>query len=96
MLTKACAESDIVISTALIPGRKAPTLVTAEMVAGMGSGSVTVDLAAENGGNIETTVMDQRIVTPNGVICLGYTDLTSEHTPRSLLLFPSSRLFKSS
>mmetsp|Transcript_2504 Transcript_2504/g.4004 ORF Transcript_2504/g.4004 Transcript_2504/m.4004 type:complete len:1047 (-) Transcript_2504:308-3448(-) len=77
MLTKQCAECDIVISTALIPGRKAPTLVTTEMVHGMGTGSITVDLAAEAGGNIETTKKDEKIITPNGVVCIGYTDLPS-------------------
>mmetsp|Transcript_26098 Transcript_26098/g.84473 ORF Transcript_26098/g.84473 Transcript_26098/m.84473 type:complete len:1037 (+) Transcript_26098:388-3498(+) len=77
MLTKQCEEVDVVISTALIPGRKAPILVTKDMVYGMGAGSVTVDLAAEAGGNIETTVADEKIITPNGVKCLGYTDLPS-------------------
>jgi len=63
MLTKQCEEVDIVITTALIPGIKAPTMVTKEMVAKMKSGSVTIDLAAEAGGNIETTVTDKRVVT---------------------------------
>ncbi|KAH8053104.1 transhydrogenase [Aureococcus anophagefferens] len=77
MLAKQCAEVDIVITTALIPGRKAPVMITEDMVAAMGAGSVTVDLAAEAGGNVATTVKDARIVTPNGVTCLGYTDLPS-------------------
>ncbi|MGW1886964.1 Re/Si-specific NAD(P)(+) transhydrogenase subunit alpha [Streptomyces sp. NPDC001970] len=68
-------EMDIVITTALIPGRPAPTLITAEMVASMRSGSVIVDLAAANGGNVEGTVKDEAVVTANGVTTIGYTDL---------------------
>jgi NAD(P) transhydrogenase len=60
MLSKQCEEVDIVITTALIPGRPAPKMITKDMVAKMKSGSVTVDLAAEAGGNIETTVKDQK------------------------------------
>ena len=66
---------DIVITTALIPGRPAPKLVTAEMVASMKPGSVIVDLAAANGGNVAGTVKGERTVTDNGVTILGYTDL---------------------
>ncbi|EZG43604.1 NAD(P) transhydrogenase [Gregarina niphandrodes] len=68
---------DIIITTALIPGRPAPKLFTADMIALMRPGSVTVDLAAEQGGNIETTVQDACITTANGVTCVGYTDLPS-------------------
>lgn len=67
-------QMDIVISTALIPGRPAPVLWTADMVAAMKRGSVIVDLAAERGGNCELTVADQRIVSENGVVVIGYTD----------------------
>jgi H+-translocating NAD(P) transhydrogenase len=77
MLSKQCEEVDIVITTAAIPGRKAPLMITKEMVAKMKAGSVTVDLAAETGGNVGTTVKDERIITDNGVTCLGYTDLAS-------------------
>ena len=66
---------DILITTALIPGRPAPRLVTAEMVASMKPGSVIVDLAAANGGNVAGTVKGERTVTENGVTILGYTDL---------------------
>jgi H+-translocating NAD(P) transhydrogenase subunit alpha len=66
---------DIIITTALIPGRPAPRIITADMVASMKSGSVIVDMAAANGGNVEGTVKDEAIVTPNGVTILGYTDL---------------------
>ncbi|MDO9408864.1 Re/Si-specific NAD(P)(+) transhydrogenase subunit alpha [Patulibacter sp.] len=66
---------DIIITTALIPGRPAPTLITAEMVASMKPGSVIVDMAAQNGGNVEGTVKGESVVTENGVTILGYTDL---------------------
>jgi H+-translocating NAD(P) transhydrogenase subunit alpha len=66
---------DIIITTALIPGRPAPRIITAEMVAAMKPGSVIVDMAAANGGNVEGTVKDQAIVTDNGVTIIGYTDL---------------------
>ena len=90
MLTEQCKDVDIVITTALIPGRPAPTLVTKEMVGVMKNGSVTVDLAAEAGGNIETTVKDQKIVTPNGVTCLGYTDLPSRLPTTSSSLYANN------
>lgn len=90
MLTKQCEDVDIVITTALIPGRPAPTMVTKEMVAKMKSGSVTVDLAAETGGNIETTVKDQKIITDNGVTCLGYTDLPSRLPTTSSSLYANN------
>ena len=70
-------EVDIVITTALIPGRPAPKLWEARAVRAMKPGSVIVDLAAEQGGNCELTVPGQRVVTENGVVILGYTDLTS-------------------
>ncbi len=66
---------DIIITTALIPGRPAPTLITKEMVASMKPGSVIVDMAASNGGNVEGTVKGEAVVTDNGVTILGYTDL---------------------
>ncbi len=66
---------DIIITTALIPGRPAPTLITKEMVASMKPGSVIVDMAAQNGGNVEGTVKGEAVVTDNGVTIIGYTDL---------------------
>ncbi|WP_448811904.1 Re/Si-specific NAD(P)(+) transhydrogenase subunit alpha [Agromyces bauzanensis] len=68
---------DIIITTALIPGRPAPRLITAADVATMKPGSVIVDMAAGMGGNVEGSVAGERIVTPNGVVILGYTDLAS-------------------
>ncbi len=70
-------KSDIVITTALIPGKPAPKLVNAAMVAGMKAGSVIVDLAAEAGGNVEGTVADKAAVTANGVTILGYTNMSA-------------------
>jgi len=90
MLTKQCEDVDIVITTALIPGRTAPIMVTKEMVAKMKSGSVTVDLAAEAGGNIETTVADEKIVTANGVTCIGYTDMPSRLATTSSNLYANN------
>ncbi|MTH68073.1 Re/Si-specific NAD(P)(+) transhydrogenase subunit alpha, partial [Agromyces bracchium] len=68
---------DIIITTALIPGRAAPRLITAADVASMKPGSVIVDMAAGQGGNVEGSVAGERTVTPNGVVILGYTDLAS-------------------
>ena len=70
-----CRDVDIVITTALIPGRPAPRIFTADMVAAMAPGSVIVDMAAQNGGNVEGTVPGQKVVTRNGVTIIGYTDL---------------------
>jgi H+-translocating NAD(P) transhydrogenase subunit alpha len=69
------ADVDIIITTALIPGRPAPRLITADMVAAMTPGSVIVDMAASNGGNVEGAVADEKTVTANGVTIIGYTDL---------------------
>ena len=66
---------DIIITTALIPGRPAPRLITADMVATMKPGSVIVDMAASNGGNVEGTVAGEIVTTANGVTIIGYTDL---------------------
>jgi NAD(P) transhydrogenase subunit alpha len=72
-----CQDVDIVVTTALIPGKPAPRLITAEMVASMRPGSVIVDMAAANGGNVEGTVPGDVVVTDNGVALIGYTDLAS-------------------
>ena len=76
MLTPHVADADVVITTAAVPGRRSPLLVTAEMVDGMDAGSVLVDLAAERGGNCEVTEVDVE-VERNGVTVLGPTDLVS-------------------
>ena len=76
MMMKTVANTDVVITTAAIPGKKAPILVTAEMVAAMPAGSVIVDLAAERGGNCELTVPDETVVR-HGVTILGPTNLAA-------------------
>ncbi|MFN4058266.1 MAG: Re/Si-specific NAD(P)(+) transhydrogenase subunit alpha [Roseinatronobacter sp.] len=81
---------DIVITTALIPGRPAPKLWTKDMVEMMKPGSVIVDLAAERGGNCDLTVMDERLVTENGVIIIGYTDFPSRMATQSSTLYATN------
>jgi NAD(P) transhydrogenase subunit alpha len=83
-------EMDIVISTALIPGRDAPVLWTKDMVEAMKPGSVIVDLAAERGGNCELTVKDEKIVTDNGVTIVGYTDFPSRMAAQSSMLYSTN------
>jgi NAD(P) transhydrogenase subunit alpha len=78
---------DILVTTALIPGRPAPRLITAEMVATMKPGSVIVDMAAASGGNVEGTVAGERTVTPGGVTILGYTDLAGRLPTQASQLF---------
>ena len=77
LMTRVVAESDVVITTAAVPGKKSPILVTADMVAQMMSGSVIVDLAAERGGNCELTKMGETVIA-HGVTILGPTNLPSE------------------
>lgn len=81
------AEVDVIITTAQIPGRQAPRLITADMVATMKPGSVVVDLAASTGGNCELTRPGERFVTANGVIILGYTDLAGRMPGQSSQLY---------
>ncbi len=81
---------DIVITTALIPGRPAPKLWTADMVALMKPGSVIVDLAAERGGNCDLTVPDQKIVSDNGVTVVGYTDFPSRMAAQASTLYATN------
>ena len=73
LMARVVAESDVVIATAAVPGKKSPVLVTAEMVAKMAPGSVIVDLAAERGGNCELTRADQQVVE-HGVTIFGPTN----------------------
>ena len=83
-------EVDIIITTALIPGRPAPRLITADMVATMKPGSVIVDMAAANGGNCEVSVADELVVTDNGVRVIGYTDLAGRLPTQSSQLFATN------
>ncbi|RLJ60358.1 NAD(P) transhydrogenase subunit alpha [Litoreibacter meonggei] len=83
-------EIDIVITTALIPNREAPELWTEDMVKAMKPGSVIVDLAAEKGGNCKLTVMDEKIVTDNGVTIIGYTDFPSRMGAQASTLYSNN------
>lgn len=83
-------EVDIIITTALIPGKPAPRLITREMVATMKPGRVIVDLAAQTGGNCELTVADTVTTTENGVKIIGYTDLPSRLPTQSSQLYSTN------
>lgn len=83
-------EIDIVITTALIPNREAPELWTEDMVAAMKPGSVIIDLAAEKGGNCKLTVMDEKVVTDNGVTIIGYTDFPSRMAAQASTLYSTN------
>ncbi|MFO1417682.1 MAG: Re/Si-specific NAD(P)(+) transhydrogenase subunit alpha [Methylotetracoccus sp.] len=90
-IARQCMDVDIVITTALIPGKPAPTLVTAGMVESMKPGSVIVDMAAEQGGNCELTVPGE-IVVRHGVTIIGYTDLPSRLARQSSQLYATNLL----
>ncbi|CAF0796416.1 unnamed protein product [Rotaria sp. Silwood1] len=89
LFAKQAKEVDIIITTALIPGKKAPTLITKEMIESMKPGSVVVDLAAEAGGNIETTRPGEKYVYKN-VTHIGYTDLPSRLAAQSSGLYANN------
>ncbi|MBQ0960983.1 Re/Si-specific NAD(P)(+) transhydrogenase subunit alpha [Ideonella sp. 4Y11] len=91
MYAQQAREVDIIITTALIPGKPAPKLITAEMVATMKPGSVIVDMAAEQGGNCELTVPGQAVVR-HGVTIVGYTDLASRLAKQSSTLYSTNLL----
>jgi NAD(P) transhydrogenase subunit alpha len=78
LMAQVVAGVDVVITTALIPGKRAPMLITAEAVAGMQPGSVIIDCAAERGGNCELTQANKRVVSENGVTVLGPTNLPAD------------------
>jgi NAD(P) transhydrogenase subunit alpha len=92
MYAKQAREVDIIITTALIPGKPAPKLITAEMVQSMKPGSVIVDMAAEQGGNCELTEPGQ-VVVKHGVTIVGYTDLVSRLAKQSSTLY-ATNLFR--
>ncbi|PIE16515.1 MAG: NAD(P)(+) transhydrogenase (Re/Si-specific) subunit alpha [Rhodobacterales bacterium] len=81
---------DIVITTALIPGRPAPKLWLEDMVKLMKPGSVVVDLAAEQGGNCDLTVKDEKVMSKNGVCVIGYTDFASRMAAQSSTLYANN------
>ena len=89
LFAEQAAEVDIIITTALIPGKPAPELITAEMVEAMKSGSVIVDLAAEQGGNCALTE-PHKVVKRHGVTLIGYTDLPSRLAAQSSQLYATN------
>jgi len=90
MMAEQAKDVDIIITTALIPGKPAPLLITEEMIASMKSGSVIVDLAAQAGGNAALTVKDEIFQTENGVKIIGYTDLPSRLPTQSSQLYATN------
>jgi len=91
MYAQQAKDADIIITTALIPGKPAPKLITAEMVKSMRAGSVIVDMAAEQGGNCELTVPGEAVVR-HGVTIIGYTDLASRLARQSSTLYSTNLL----
>jgi NAD(P) transhydrogenase subunit alpha len=91
MYAQQARDADIIITTALIPGKPAPKLITAEMVKSMNPGSVIVDMAAEQGGNCELTEPGQAVVR-HGVTIIGYTDLASRLAKQSSTLYSTNLL----
>ena len=91
MYAQQAKDADIIITTALIPGKPAPKLITAEMVQSMRPGSVIVDMAAEQGGNCELTVPGEAVVR-HGVTIIGYTDLASRLAKQSSTLYATNLL----
>ena len=96
MYDEEARNADIVITTALIPGRPAPRLIHAETVAAMANGSVIVDMAAANGGNCELTRAEEKTVTDNLVTIIGYTDLAGRLAAQTSQLYGTNivNLFK--
>ncbi|XP_042913652.2 NAD(P) transhydrogenase, mitochondrial-like, partial [Parasteatoda tepidariorum] len=84
-----CKEIDVLITTALIPGKPAPKLISRAMVESMKPGSIVVDLASEAGGNVETTKPGE-IYVHNGVIHIGYTDLPSRLPTQASTLYANN------
>ena len=89
LFARQAKEVDVIVCTALIPGKKAPTLITTEMVESMRKGSVIVDLAAESGGNCQLT-KNGEIVHHKGVTIIGYNDLPSRLPGQSSALYSNN------
>ena len=92
LYSEQAADVDIIITTALIPGRPAPRLITAADVALMKPGSVIVDMAAIQGGNVEGTVAGEKVTTANGVTIIGYTDLAGRLPQQASQLYGTNLL----
>jgi NAD(P) transhydrogenase subunit alpha len=89
VMANQCALSNVVITTAQVFGRKAPLIVTKDMVAGMKPGTVVVDMAVETGGNVEGSVIDREVVQ-NGVVILGYSNLAGKVPVTSSRMYSSN------
>lgn len=89
-MAKVCAGADVVITTAKLFGRKAPVIITAEMIAGMKAGSIIVDMAVESGGNVEGSKLDETVITPNGVIIVGNPCLEASVPATSSQMYSSN------
>jgi H+-translocating NAD(P) transhydrogenase subunit alpha len=87
MIAEALKRIDIVICTALVPGRKAPILLTAEMLAALAPGSVVADIAVEAGGNVEGSRPEETVTTANGVKIIGYANAPSHIAVDASLLY---------
>jgi NAD(P) transhydrogenase subunit alpha len=92
LYSEQAADVDIIITTALIPGRPAPRLITAADIASMSPGSVVVDMAAGQGGNVEGSIAGEKVVTANGVRILGYTDLAGRLPAQASQLYGTNIL----
>lgn len=90
LFRKECPNTDIIITTALIPGRPAPKIIHEDMIKSMKPGSVIVDLASPNGGNAFGCVDREKVVTENGVKILGYSDLASRLPTQSSSLYSNN------
>jgi NAD(P) transhydrogenase len=90
LMLEQARDVDVIITTALIPGKRAPILVNEEMLSVMKPGSVCVDLAAANGGNVALTRPEEIVTTPNGVKIIGYTDLPSRLATTASNLFANN------
>ncbi len=91
-MAKVCAQADVIITTAKLFGRKAPRIITAEMVAGMKPGSIIIDMAVESGGNVDGSKPDETVITPNGVTIVGDTCLEA-HVPATASQMYGSNVF---
>jgi NAD(P) transhydrogenase subunit alpha len=89
-MAKVCSQSDVVITTAQLFGRKAPVVVTKDMIAQMKAGSIVVDLAVESGGNVEGSKVNEEIITSNGVRIIGLGNLPSRVAVHASQMYSSN------
>ncbi|MBP9217117.1 MAG: NAD(P)(+) transhydrogenase (Re/Si-specific) subunit alpha, partial [Agitococcus sp.] len=90
IVDKAVSQADIVITTALIPGRNAPRLIKAETIAKMKAGSVILDMAVETGGNVEGSVVNEIVTTPNGVKIMGIPNIPATLAAQSSAFYANN------